>query len=108
MRRFLRLSSAALVMALLAACGAAPTPSDFAAQACNARVREQLDPKPFQLDLAVLASSMKDDGRGSLLLTSPITVSAGLAEQSNQMLECTARLNAEKTSADVLDVRFIW
>lgn len=105
---FYRLSSLALALALLAACGEAPTPSDFAAQACEVRVKEQLGTKPFQLDLAVLASSMKDDGRGSQLLTAPIMVSAGMADQSNQMLECTVRLNAEKTSAEVLDVRFIW
>jgi hypothetical protein len=108
MMRFYRLTGLALGMALLAACGAEPTPGDFAAQACEVRVKEQLGSKPYQLDLTVLASSMKDDGRGSQLLTAPIVVSAGMAEQSNQMLECTARLNAEKTSAEVLDVRFIW
>lgn len=106
--RFYRFSSLALMLALLAACGGAPTPGDFAAQACEVRVKEQLGSKPYQLDLVVLASSMKDDGRGSQLLTAPIVVSAGMAEQSNQMLECTVRLNAEKTSAEVLDVRFIW
>lgn len=106
--RFYRLTGLALGTALLAACGAEPTPGDFAAQACEVRVKEQLGNKPFNLDLKALAASMKDDRRGSLLLTAPMVVSYGMADQSSQTLECTVRLNAEKTSAEVLDVRFIW
>jgi hypothetical protein len=56
----------------------------------------------------MLAETMKDDGRGSFLLASQVTVDAGLASQTVQTLECTVRMGADNTSAEVLNVRFIW
>ena len=108
MTRVLSLAFATLGVALLAGCGGAPTPADVAAQACDAHVRTQMAGKPYALDLAALASSKADDGRGGVLLTSPITVDAGLASQAEQDLECTVRMGADGTTAEVLNVRFIW
>lgn len=98
----------AATLGLLAGCGGAPSPADVAAQACDAQVRTQLGNKPYTLDLKMLAETMKDDGRGSVLLASQITVDAGLASQAVQTLECTVRMGADNTSAEVLNVRFIW
>jgi hypothetical protein len=98
----------AAALGLLVGCGGAPTPADVAAQACDAQVRTQLGGKPYALDLELLAKTMTDDGRGSFLLASQITVDAGLASQTVQTLECTVRMGADNTSAEVLNVRFIW
>ena len=108
MNRVLPLTLATLGVALLAGCGGGATPADVAAQACDAQVRTQMEGKPYVLDLAALASSKADDGRGGVLLTSKITVDAGLASQAEQNLECTVRMGADGTSAEVLNVRFIW
>lgn len=97
-----------LALGLLVGCGGAATPGDVAAQACDAQVRSQLGGKPYALDLKMLAETMKDDGRGSFLLASQITVDAGLASQSVQTLECTVRMGADNATAEVLNVRFIW
>ena len=98
----------ALAVALLAGCGDQATPADVAAQACDAQVRTQLNGKPYTLDLAALAATKTDDGRGGQLLTSTITVDAGLASQAVQTLECTVRMGADDASAEVLNLRFIW
>lgn len=98
----------AAALGLLTGCGGAATPADVAAQACDAQVRTQLGAKPYTLDLKMLAETMKDDGRGGFLLAAQVTVDAGLATQSVQMLECTVRMGSENTSAEVLNVRFIW
>jgi len=95
-------------LGLLVGCGGEATPADVAAQACESQVRTQLGNKPYTLDLKMLAETMKDDGRGSFLLASQITVDAGLASQSVQTLECTVRMGADNASAEVLNVRFIW
>lgn len=95
-------------LGLLVGCGGAASPADIAAQACDAQVRTQLAGKPYTLDLKMLAETMKDDGRGSFLLASQVTVDAGLASQSVQTLECTVRMGADNASAEVLTVRFIW
>ena len=62
----------------LAACGGsgggANSKGDLAAQACDAYAKGQLDGKPYELDLGALAASMKDDGTGLMLLTSPIVI----------------------------------
>lgn len=108
MTRILPLTLATLGVALLAGCGGAGTPADVAAQACDAHVRTQMAGKPYALDLAALASSKADDGRGGHLLTSKITVDAGLASEDEQDLECTVRMSADGASAEVLNVRFIW
>ena len=108
MTRFLPLTLAAFGVALLTGCGGSATPADVAAQACDAQVRTQMAGKPYKLDLAALASSKAEDGRGGVLLTSKITVDAGLASEDEQDLECTVRMGADGTSAEVLNVRFIW
>ena len=95
-------------LGLLVGCGGGTTPADVAAQACDAQVRVQLSGKPYALDLELLAKTMKDDGRGGFLLASQITVDAGLASEAVQVLECTVRMGADSTSAEVLNVRFIW
>lgn len=95
-------------LGLLVGCGGSATPGSVAAQACDAQVRTQLAGKPYTLDLEALAGTMQDDGRGGQLLTSKITVDAGLASQAEQDLECTVRMGADNTSAEVLTVRFIW
>jgi len=97
-----------LALGLLVGCGGSATSADVAAQACDAQVRTQLGTKPYTLDLKMLGETMKDDGRGSFLLASQITVDAGLASQSVQTLECTVRMGADNTTAEVLNVRFIW
>ena len=97
-----------LALGLLVGCGGGATPGSVAAQACDAQVKTQLGGKPYSLDLDALAATMKDDGRGGQLLTSKITVDAGLANQADQDLECTVRMGAEGASAEVLNLRFIW
>ncbi|MGL6289486.1 MAG: hypothetical protein ACRC2H_02230 [Silanimonas sp.] len=94
---------------LLAGCGGGTaTPAGIAAQACEAQVRTQLAGKPYTLNLDALAATMKDDGRGSQLLTAKIVVDAGLANQAEQDLECTVRMGTDNASAEVLNLRFIW
>jgi predicted negative regulator of RcsB-dependent stress response len=95
-------------LGLLAGCGGSATPADLAAQACDAQVKTQLNGKPYALDLAALASTKTDDGRGGQLLTAKITVDAGLADETVQDLECTVRLADDGTTAEVLNLRFIW
>ena len=95
-------------LGLLVGCGGDATPADVAAQACDSQVRTQLGAKPYTLDLKMLAETMTDDGRGSFLLASQFTVDAGLASETVQLLECTVRMGADNTSAEVLNVRFIW
>jgi hypothetical protein len=107
-RTFATLTLVAAGAGLLAGCGGASTPAEVAAQACEAQVREQTNGKPFKLDLALLASSATDAGGGTQLLTVPVVVNAGLAEESTQQLECTVRMAADATSAEVLNLRFIW
>lgn len=97
-----------LALGLLVGCGGSATPAEVAAQACDAQVRTQLAGKPYTLDLELLAGTIKDDGRGGFLLASQITVDAGLASQAEQLLECTVRMGNEGTTAEVLNVRFIW
>lgn len=99
---------AALALALLSGCGGKATPGNIAAQACDAQVRTQLAGKPYALDLAALGATMADDGRGGFLLTAKITVDAGLANETQQDLECTVRMSADQASAEVLTVRFLW
>lgn len=98
----------AFAAALLVGCGGAATPGDIAAQACDAQVRTQMAGKPYALDLSALAGRMEDDGRGGTLLKAKIIVNAGLADEDEQDLECTVRMAADGSSAEVLTVRFIW
>lgn len=93
---------------LATGCGSAETPAGLAAAACEAQAKSRLGGKPYTLDLAMLASSATDDGRGGLLLSAPIVVNAGLADEGTQQLECTVRLSGEPPSAEVLNLRFIW
>ena len=100
--------SALAAAALLAACGGAAAPADIAAQACDAQVRTQSGGNPYQLDLAALAASARDAGGGSQLLTAPVVVNSGLAAETTQTLECTVRMAEDGTSAEVVNLRFIW
>ena len=93
---------------LLLGCGGAATPGDIAAQACDAQVKAQLGSRPYVLDVAALAASMRDDGRGAQTLTAKVTVNAGMADQEIQDLECNARLSDDGSSAEVINLRFIW
>ena len=104
----MKLTLSAAAVALLAGCGGIGTPADIAAKACDAQVQQQVQGKPYQLDLTMLASSMKDDGRGGYLLTVPVTVNLGLTDQSVQQLECSVRITGDPPTAEVLNVRFIW
>ena len=104
----IKMALPALAVALLAGCGGGGTPADIAAKACDAQVQQQVQGRPYQLDQALLASSMKEDGRGGHLLTAPVTVNLGLADQGVQQLECSVRLTGEPPTAEVLNVRFIW
>ncbi len=103
-----KIALTAAMAGLLAACAGGGTPADVAAKACDAQVQQQVQGRPYQLDQALLASSMKEDGRGGQLLTAPVTVNLGLADQSVQQLECSVRLSGEPPTAEVLNVRFIW
>lgn len=98
----------AMAAALMAGCGGSATPDDVAALACDAQVKQQLGDKPYTLDLASLAATKTDDARGGQMLTSKIVVNAGLADETIQDLECTVRMSADGTSAEVMDIRFIW
>ncbi len=96
----------------LAACGGsgggASSKGDLAAQACDAYAKGQLDGKPYELDLGVLAASMKDDGSGLMLLTSPIVIQPGQPAESKQSLECQVRFTEGKPAPDVTRLQFIW
>ncbi len=81
---------------------------DLAAQACDAYAKGQLDGKPYQLDLAALAASMKDDGSGLMLLVSPIVIQPGHQSESKQSLECQVRFSDGKPTPDVTRLQFIW
>lgn len=102
------LTTATLAALALAGCGAPPGPADLAAQACNAQVQEQVQSRPYRLDLAELAASKADDGRGGFLLAAPVTVNLGLADETVQRLECVVRLSGEPPVAEVVNLRFIW
>ncbi len=108
MKRGIPWALAMIAAPLLVGCGGALTPNDVAAQACEAQVRQQLGDKPYTLDLASLAASKTDNARGGHLLTAKIVVDAGLADETLQDLECTVRMNADGSAAEVTDIRFIW
>lgn len=102
-----------LLCAGLAACGGSGadgggSKGDLAAQACEAYAKGQLDGKPYKLDLAALAASMKDDSSGLMLLTSPIVIQPGHPAESKQSLECQVRFTDGKPSPDVTRLQFIW
>lgn len=98
----------ALAALALAGCGAPAGPADLAAQACDAQVKRQVQSQPYRLDLAELAASKADDGRGGFLLSAPVTVNLGLADETLQQLECVVRLSGEPLVAEVVNLRFIW
>lgn len=98
----------ALVLVGASGCAPSLTPAEIAAAACDVQVQTQLGADPYRLDLDALAASKIEDGRGSHLLTAPVVVSAGLAGENTQQLECTVRMAPDQASAEVLIVRFIW
>lgn len=81
-------------------------PGDLAASACRAAAEARLEGKLFELDLAVLAASMKAAPNGEKFLTAPITIEPGLTSQTKQIVECTVRFTGER--ADVVGFVFNW
>ncbi len=105
--------SIALICASLIACGgsdagAGGSKGSLAAQACETYAQGQLDGKPYKLDLAALAASMKDDSSGLMLLTAPIIIQPGHSSESKQSLECQVRFTDGKPLPDVTRLQFIW
>ncbi|KFN42267.1 hypothetical protein N789_14380 [Arenimonas oryziterrae DSM 21050 = YC6267] len=95
----------------LAGCGGSAgggSKGDLAAKSCDVYAKGQLGDKPYQLDLAALATSMKDQGDGSMLLTAPIVIEPGLTAESKQSLECQVRFTEGKELPDVIKMQFIW
>lgn len=93
---------------LLAACGGGGDRASLAAQACDAATRERLEGKDYQLDLTVLAGSMKDKPDGSQLLTAEVVVEPGLATEAKQIIECSVRFAQGKNEPDVIGFVFNW
>lgn len=107
----MKLVAVMAMVALLAGCGgggAGGGKNELAANACDAYAKTQLADKTYQLDHAVLASSMADVGDGSSSLHGPITIDPGLSSESKQTLECTVRFVDGKELPDVLKMQFIW
>jgi hypothetical protein len=99
-----------LLCAGLMACGGSTAPKskgDDAAQVCDAFAKTKLDGKLYQLDLKVLAASMKPNGDTSQL-NAPIVIEPGLPTEVKQTLECDVRFNANGTNAEVMNLIFIW
>ena len=95
----------------LSACGgekAAGSPADLAAAACEADAKSRLDGKLYELDLAVLAASMKDAPNGEKFLTAPIVIEPGLTSEGKQIVECTGRFSEGKPEPDVVGFGFTW
>lgn len=100
-----------VLLALLTACGAGDKATDkntLAAKACEAYAKDQIGDKPYVLDRAVLAASMKDAGDGSMSLHGPITIEPGLTSELKETLECTVRFAEGKEQPDVITFQFIW
>jgi hypothetical protein len=92
---------------LLAACtGSESSPADLAAQACEQFAKGKLEGQTYQLDLAALAASMRDEA-GMKKLVAPILINPGLANEERQTFECTVRM-AEGTPPTVMGGQFIW
>ncbi len=71
--------------------GGSGSKNEFAANACDAFAKAQLEDKTYTLDHVALAASMADAGDGSSLLRGPIVIEPGRSTESKQTLECTVR-----------------
>src|SRR5690606_28980266 len=109
MRRALPLG---LICLGLAACGgdggtgAGSGPGGVAAEARRVAAESRPDGKPYELDPAALAASMKDAPNGEKFLTAPITIEPGLTSETRQIVECTVRFTGDR--ADVVGFVFNW
>jgi hypothetical protein len=99
----------ALLCIGLAACGgkAASSKAEMAAQACDAFAKNKLEGKLYQLDLKVLAASMKPV-TDKTELTAPIVIEPGLPTEVKQTLECEVLFDAKDGSVEVINMTFIW
>ena len=96
---------------VLAACGGEAgggSPADLAAKACEEAAKSRLDGKLYQLDLKVLAASMKDVPNGEKFLTAPIVIEPGLTSEVKQIVECSVRFTDGRPTPDVVGFVFNW
>ena len=103
----------AAMAATLAACGgegqsADDSPAGRAADACRVELERRLEGKLYEMDLAVLAASMKDGGNGTRMLTAPVTTEPGLTSEVKQIMECTVRFADGKATPDIVGFGFNW
>lgn len=112
----MKLYAVAALAAMLAGCsngtstgssGNSGSRNDVAANACVAYAKTQLTDKTYQLDLAVLAASMKADG-DMQALSAPIVVEPGTSGEAKETLECKVRISADGKAADVIGLNFIF
>jgi len=99
---------AALALAACGGGGAASTPGDLAAKACEDAAKSRLDNKLYELDMAALAASMTDAPNGEKFLTAPILIEPGLTSEVKQIVECTVRFNENSPNPDVVGFVFNW
>lgn len=88
--------------------GAAGTPAELAAKACEDAAKSRLDNKLYELDLAALAGSMTDASNGEKFLTAPILIEPGLTSEVRQIVECTVRFSPASPTPDVVGFGFNW
>jgi hypothetical protein len=93
----------------LLACGSngAGSKAEMAAQACDTFAKNKLEGKLYQLDLKVLAASMKPV-TDKTELTAPIVIEPGLPTEVKQTLECEVIFGANDSSVEVINMTFIW
>ena len=108
----MRIWVVAAMAATLAACGAEETvddsPAGRAADACRVELERRLEGKLYEIDLAVLAASMKDGGNGTKMLTAPVTTEPGLTSEVKQIMECTVRFADGKAVPDIVGFGLNW
>lgn len=102
-----RVATIAMCAALAACGGASGGPGMVAAKACEAFAKTKLEGKTYQLDLNVLAKSMKPEAdlQG---LSAPIVVDPGGAGEAKETLDCKVRMSADGKKADVIGLNFIF
>ena len=111
----MKLCAVVVLTAMLAGCGGEPSGSatvsnsknDVAARACDAYAKSQLPDKTYQLDLTVLAASMKADS-DMQALSAPIVIDPGSSGEAKETLDCKVRFSADGKSADVISLNFIF
>ena len=88
--------------------GGGDTPNDLAAKACEEAAKSRITGKLYEMDVAVLAASMKDAPNGEKFLTAPIVIEPGLTSEAKQIVECTVRFTEGKPVPDVVGFGFTW